>query len=157
MTDNCHLLQKYTQTSQQLFCNFCRSVEHDENTCRSYELMMDWTPTYRVKTEMRALDLNVGIARARFQGCGQGRGGLGLRRGREQLICYNCGGLGHYACDCTNLIRTPCLYYTQFDHEAEDYPTLIVRLCKKGTLASSDSAAQRRPECKHSAQERYDH
>jgi len=24
---------------------------HDENTCRSYELMMDRTPTYRVQTE----------------------------------------------------------------------------------------------------------
>lgn len=35
-TDNCHLLQKYTQTSQQLFCNFCRSVSHDEHTCKSY-------------------------------------------------------------------------------------------------------------------------
>jgi len=23
-TDNCYLLQKYTQNSQQLFCNFCR-------------------------------------------------------------------------------------------------------------------------------------
>ena len=46
--DNYHLLQKYMQNSQQLFCNFCRSVGHDERTCRSYELMMDRTPTYRV-------------------------------------------------------------------------------------------------------------
>ncbi len=46
--DKCHLLQKYTQTSQQLFCNFYRSVGHDERRCRSYELMMDQTPTYRV-------------------------------------------------------------------------------------------------------------
>jgi len=51
-TNNCHLLQKYTQTSQQLFCNFCRSVGHDEHTCRSYELMMDQTPTYRDQTKM---------------------------------------------------------------------------------------------------------
>ncbi len=43
--NNCHLLQKYTQNFQQLFCNFCRSVGHDECTCRSYELMMDRTPT----------------------------------------------------------------------------------------------------------------
>jgi len=39
-TYNCHLLQKYTQNSQQLFCNFCRSLGHDERTCRSYELVM---------------------------------------------------------------------------------------------------------------------
>jgi len=54
-TDNCHLLQKYTQNSQQLFCNFCRSMGHDQCTCRSYESMMDITPTYRVQTEMRPL------------------------------------------------------------------------------------------------------
>jgi len=50
-TDYCHLLQKYTQTSQRLLCNFYRSVGHDERTCRSYDLMMDRTPTYRVQTE----------------------------------------------------------------------------------------------------------
>jgi len=50
-TDNCHLLQKYIQTSQQLFYNFYKSVGHDECTYRSYELMMDQTPTYRVQTK----------------------------------------------------------------------------------------------------------
>jgi len=67
-TYNCHLLQKYTQNSQQLFCNFCRSVGHDECTCRSYELMMDRTPTYRVHAEMWPLDQNAGMARIGFQG-----------------------------------------------------------------------------------------
>ena len=51
-TDNYHMLQKYTQTLQQLYCNFCRSVGHDELSCQSYELMMDRTPTYRMQTEM---------------------------------------------------------------------------------------------------------
>lgn len=46
--DNYQLLQKYTQTPQQLFYNFCRSVGRDKHTCRSYELMMDRTPTYKV-------------------------------------------------------------------------------------------------------------
>ena len=40
MMENCHLLQKFTQTPQQLFCNFCMSAGHDEHTCRSYELMI---------------------------------------------------------------------------------------------------------------------
>jgi len=31
-------------------------------------------------------------------------------------------------------MRTSCLYCTQFDHEREDYPTPIVRLCDKGEL-----------------------
>jgi len=29
-TDNCHFLQKFVQTPQQLFYKFCRSVGHDE-------------------------------------------------------------------------------------------------------------------------------
>ena len=91
-TNNCHLLQKYTQNSQQLLCNFCRSVGHDEHTCRSYELMMDRTPAYRVQAETRPLDQNAGVARIRFQGHGRGRGGGGPGRGHRQLICYNCGG-----------------------------------------------------------------
>lgn len=66
MTNNCHFLQKYTQTPQQLFCNFYWSVGHDERTCRSYELMMDQTPTYRMHTETRALDADAGMAHAGF-------------------------------------------------------------------------------------------
>jgi len=56
--DDCHLLQKYMQNSQQLFYNFCRSVGHDECTYRSYELMMDQTPTYSVQAETQPLDQN---------------------------------------------------------------------------------------------------
>ena len=68
-TYNCHLLQKHTQNSQQLFCNFCRSVGHDDHTCRSYELMMDLTPTCQVQVETWALDQNAGMVRTVFQGC----------------------------------------------------------------------------------------
>lgn len=106
--------------SQQLFCNFSRSVGHDERTYRSYKIMMDQTPAYRVQTKMRALDPNAGMTCVGFEGCGQGRGIMGPGRGRGQLICYNCGGPRHYARDCTNPTRTSCLYCTQFDHEAED-------------------------------------
>lgn len=55
-TDNCHLLHKYMQNSQQLFCNFCRSARHDECTCRGYDLIMDRTPTYKVWAKTRSLD-----------------------------------------------------------------------------------------------------
>ena len=132
--DNCHLLRKYMQNSQHLFCNFCRSVGHDECTCRSYELTMDQIPTYRAQTKTWTLDQNESMAHTRFQGRERGRGGMGLGRGPNQLICYNCGGLGHYAHDCTNLMRPSCLYCTQFDHETEDYPMLIASLHDIGAL-----------------------
>lgn len=35
-TDKYHLLQKYTQIPQLLYCNLCRSMGHDEKMCRSY-------------------------------------------------------------------------------------------------------------------------
>ena len=57
---------------QRLFCNFCRSVGHDERTYRSYELMMDQIPTYIVQIETRALDQNTGMTRIGFQGRGGG-------------------------------------------------------------------------------------
>ena len=41
---------------------------------------------------------------------------------------------GHYARDCTNPKRQSCLYCTQFDHEKEECPRLIVRLHDKGAL-----------------------
>lgn len=69
-TYNCHLLQKYMQMSQQLFCNFYRLVGHDECTYRSYEPMMDQTPTYRVQNETRALNPNTRMACAGVQGHG---------------------------------------------------------------------------------------
>ena len=81
--DNCHLLQKYTQNSQQLFYNFCSSVGHDERTCRSYELMMDQTPNYRVQAETWAPDQNTTRACTRFQGHEQGQDGRGPGRGRK--------------------------------------------------------------------------
>lgn len=49
--NNCHLLQNFVQTPQQLFCNFYKLVRHDERNYQSYELMMDRTPTYRVLVE----------------------------------------------------------------------------------------------------------
>lgn len=35
MMNNCHLLQNFVHTPQQLFCNFCKSMGHDERNCQS--------------------------------------------------------------------------------------------------------------------------
>jgi len=50
-TNNCHLLQKFVQTPQQVFYNFCKSVGHKECNCRSYELMMERIPAYQMLTK----------------------------------------------------------------------------------------------------------
>ena len=81
VTDNCHLLQKFVQTLEQLFCNFCKYVGHDERHFRSYKLMMERTPTYRMQEKTRPLDQGAGGVRGGYRGCGRGRGGGGPGRG----------------------------------------------------------------------------
>ena len=56
VTDNFHLLQKFVQTLQQLFYNFCQSVGHDECNFYRYELMMDKALAYRVQEKTLPLD-----------------------------------------------------------------------------------------------------
>lgn len=68
MMDNFHLLQKFVQTPQKLFCNFFKYVGHDECICRSYELMMDKTPTDRVQMEARPQDQGATVECGGFQG-----------------------------------------------------------------------------------------
>ena len=58
---------------------------------------------------------------------------MGLGRCRGQLICYNYGGPGHYARDCTNPTRVSCPYFDQFDHELLDCPMLIAQIHEKRT------------------------
>ena len=74
--------------------------------------MMDQTPTYKVQVETQAINPNLGMARIGFQGRGWVQGGMGLGKGCEQIICYNCGGLGNYAHDCTNPTKISCQYCT---------------------------------------------
>ena len=48
----CPLLQKYVQTPKNLYCTFCKSVGHDDHTCRAYDLMLDRKhDLYRVQSE----------------------------------------------------------------------------------------------------------
>ena len=51
---------------------------------------------------------------------GQGHGGL-LRRGRGQVVCYNCNREGHVARDCQNPTTT-CRYCREVDHVIEQCP-----------------------------------
>lgn len=81
VTDNCHLLQNFLQTSQSLFYNFYKSVGHDENNCHSYELMMERTPTYQIKEETKPLDQGAMGACEGYQGNGLEQGGGGPGRG----------------------------------------------------------------------------
>lgn len=68
VTNNYHLLQKFVQTPQQLFCNFYKSEGHDECHCQSYELMVERTPTYHMKEKIRPPYQGTGGAHEGFQG-----------------------------------------------------------------------------------------
>lgn len=56
VTDNCYLLQKFIQMPQKLFCDFFKSVGHHECHYRSYKLMMERMPTYRMQAKMQPPD-----------------------------------------------------------------------------------------------------
>lgn len=71
-TDNFHLLQNFIQTPQQLLCNFCKSVGHDECHYRSYELMMEIKTTYRMQEETQPPHQGTQGACGYFQGREQG-------------------------------------------------------------------------------------
>ena len=77
-TNNCHLLPKYNQTSQQLFCNFC---PYEERDCHSYQLLIDQSPAYMMQIKVRNKNPAAAIMHSGFQGRGQGRGGMGPQRG----------------------------------------------------------------------------
>lgn len=70
VTNNYHLLQKFVQTPQQLIYNFYKLVGHEECNCHSYDLMMERTPTYQMKTKTRPSDQGVGGVQGGYQGCG---------------------------------------------------------------------------------------
>lgn len=70
VTSNFHLLQKFVQTPQQLFHNFCKLVGHEESNFYSYELMMERTPVYRIQTETRPPYQGATRMRRGYQGRG---------------------------------------------------------------------------------------
>ncbi len=50
-----------------MFFNLCKSIGHDECHCRSYQLMMDRTPMYRMQVEThRQKDEGATMARGGF-------------------------------------------------------------------------------------------
>jgi hypothetical protein len=47
------MMQKYKTVPKSSYCNFCKSVGHDDKDCRTLELMRERTSdTYRVQAEM---------------------------------------------------------------------------------------------------------
>ena len=132
-SQECHLLQKYVQTPKNLFCTFCKSVGHDENNWRAYELMMERTQdVYVMQSDQLNNNGNAQYDQGRVgRGVFIGRGwNLGFGRGRGQIICYHYGTPRHYARDCTNPTTT-CKYSKSYDHTIEECPILLAKMQQK--------------------------
>ena len=113
---DCYLLQRYVQFPKNPYCKLCKSVGHNEDECRSFDLMRERTyDTYRVHLDAQGND-GYGYQGGRGSFRGQGRGMP--RGGRGQVICYNCNQEGHLACDCQNPTTT-CQYCRAVDHVIE--------------------------------------
>ena len=100
-------------------------------------MLMDRTPTCRMKMEVRGQDPIASLPWGGYQGHGWGHGGMGPGWGRGQLIFYNCGRPGNYTLDCTNLTKAYCPYCYQFDREAVDFPMSINQMWEKGVLPTN--------------------
>ena len=50
-TNHCPLLGAYVPKLKQKWCRFCRWVGHDEENCRTYDLMMDRGNLYPVQSD----------------------------------------------------------------------------------------------------------
>ena len=105
------------------YYKFCKSVGHNEDECRSFDLMRERTyDAYRVQTDAQGND-GYGYqggtpGRGNFRG--RGRGGM-PGRGRGQVIFYNCNQAGHVSRDCQNPTMT-CQYCRAVDHVIEQCP-----------------------------------
>ena len=54
--EDCYLLQRYVQVPKNPYCKFCKSVGHNEDKCRSFDLMREWTyDSYRVQKMHKAI------------------------------------------------------------------------------------------------------
>ena len=77
--EDCYLLQRYVQVPKNPYCKFCKSVGHNEDECRSFDLMRERTyNAYRVQNDGQGND---GYG---YYGSTSGRGAFGGR---------GCGGM----------------------------------------------------------------
>ena len=127
--EGCHILHRYVQVLKNPYCKFCKSVGHNEDEFHSFDLMRERTyDAYQVQNEGQSNDgygYSCG-ASGRGDFGGRGHGGMD-RRGRGQVVCYNCNQTWHLARDCRNPTTT-CRYCRAVDHVIEQCPQLLAKI-----------------------------
>ena len=111
------------QVPKNPYCKFCKLVGHNEDECRSFDLMRERTyDAYRVQNDGQGNDGYGYHSSTSIRGTfgGHGRGGM-PRRGRGQVVCYNYNQERHVARDCRNPTTT-CRYCRAVGHVIEQCP-----------------------------------
>ena len=75
--EDCYLLQRYVQVPKNPYCKFCKLVGHNEDECRSFDLMRERTyDAYRVQNDGQGNDgygyRGSTLGHRTFGGCGRG-------------------------------------------------------------------------------------
>jgi hypothetical protein len=137
----CPLLQKYQSTPKNLFCNFCKSVGHEEKDCRAFDLLRERTSDiYRIQEENTGAWMGVVcsitlrevsirgtkkiLAEAEVEG-------ILVEEDEDRLSVITVINQDTWP-EISRTLCTMCTYCRALDHATEDCPQLVAKWQARG-------------------------